>query len=234
MNQPISAQTLEAMKAYYQERASEYDEFFYRRGRYDRGPDLNARWFAECDEVFAALDAFRLEGDVLELAAGTGIWTQRLVQRAGTVTAVDASSEMIAINRAKVANTRASYIQADLFFWRPERAYDGVFFGFWLSHVPRERLDDFLATVAQMLLPGGKLFFLDSLRTATSTAVNQQLPELESQLSTRILNNGQTFEIVKNYFDPDELTSHCARAGLSVETHHTETYFYYGAGTRQA
>jgi 2-polyprenyl-3-methyl-5-hydroxy-6-metoxy-1,4-benzoquinol methylase len=66
---------------------------FYRQGRYDRGPDMNARWFAECDEVFAALDFFHPAGEVLELAAGTGIWTERLLHTASTVTAVDASPD---------------------------------------------------------------------------------------------------------------------------------------------
>jgi demethylmenaquinone methyltransferase/2-methoxy-6-polyprenyl-1,4-benzoquinol methylase len=60
------------MVVYYRERAREYDEWFYRRGRYDHGAEANARWFAEADEVVAALQAFRLEGNLLELAPGTG------------------------------------------------------------------------------------------------------------------------------------------------------------------
>ena len=33
--------------AYYQARASEYDEWFLRQGRYDRGSAQNAPWFTE-------------------------------------------------------------------------------------------------------------------------------------------------------------------------------------------
>ncbi len=73
MSEPVSSQTLNEMVDYYRARANEYDEWFYRRGRYDRGPEANARWFAEVDEVFAALDALGIEGDVIELAPGTGI-----------------------------------------------------------------------------------------------------------------------------------------------------------------
>ena len=40
---------------YYRERASEYDEWFLRQGRYDRGPERNAQWFAEIGEVSCAL-----------------------------------------------------------------------------------------------------------------------------------------------------------------------------------
>jgi 2-polyprenyl-3-methyl-5-hydroxy-6-metoxy-1,4-benzoquinol methylase len=151
MSASVSLDLLEEMKRYYRERASEYDECFFRQGRYDRGPQMNARWFAEFGEVFAALDAFHLAGEVLELAAGTGIWTEGLIRTASTVTAVDASPEMLAINRAKVCSPRVWYVLADLFSWHPERVYDAIFFGFWLSHVPQERLDDFLRSCTSML-----------------------------------------------------------------------------------
>lgn len=232
MSNRVPEQTLQEMMTYYRERASEYDEWFYRRGRYDRSPESNARWFVEVDEIFAALDALKLEGDVLELAPGTGIWTERLVRTAETVTAVDASREMIEINRARLASKRVSYIQADLFSWQPERAYDAVFFGFWISHVPLERLDAFLASVAAMLRPGGKVFFVDGRREPTSTASNHQLPDQGSQVMVRKLNDGRAFEIVKNFYDPSELAARCARARLAVDVRETETYFLYGSGTR--
>ena len=58
MNDSVPLQTLEEMKRYYQSWACEYDDVFNRQGRYDQGPELNARWFAEWDEVFAQLHAF--------------------------------------------------------------------------------------------------------------------------------------------------------------------------------
>jgi hypothetical protein len=53
--------------AYYQARAGEYDEWFFRRGRYDRGPELNGRWFNEVDILRRALGSFKPAGDILEL-----------------------------------------------------------------------------------------------------------------------------------------------------------------------
>ena len=232
MSETVPTDTLEEMMAYYRARAAEYDEWFYRRGRYDRSPETNARWFAEVDEVFAALDAFAISGDVLELAPGTGIWTERLLRTATSITAVDASPEMVALNRARVASDRVSYVLADLFTWRPERTYDAVFFGFWLSHVPAERLDVFLGMVAAALRPQGKLFFVDGRREPTSTAVDHQLPEVGSQVMTRRLNDGREFQIVKIFYEPAALAARCAAAGLQVEVRETPTYFMYGMGRR--
>lgn len=233
MNRPVSAQTLQEMMIYYKERVSEYDEWFYRQGRYNRSPESNARWFAEVDEVVAALEAARLEGDVLELAPGTGIWTERLVRTATTVTAVDASAEMIEVNRARVASGRVSYIQADLFSWQPERLYDAVFFGFWISHVPLERLDGFLASVAAMLRPAGKVFFVDGRREPSSTAADHQLPEQDSQVMLRKLNDGRAFEIVKNFYDPADLAARCERVGFEISVRESASYFLYASGTRR-
>ncbi len=232
MNTPISAQTLQEMRAYYQERAHEYDEWFYRQGPYSQDAEADARWFAEANEAFTALDTLQLTGDVLELAPGTGIWTERLVNTATTVTAVDASSEMIEINRTKVNSERVTYVQADLFSWMPERTYDAVLFGFWISHVPLERLDDFLRSVAAMLRPGGKVFFADGRRTAAGSFAHSQPPVQDSQLTIRTLNDGRTFEIVKNYYDPIDLASRCTQAGFDITIQETATYFLYGYGTR--
>lgn len=218
---------------YYKERAQEYDEWFYRQGRYDRGSEANKRWFAEVGEVVAALEASELKGDVLELAPGTGIWTERLARTAATVTAVDASAEMIEINRTKVRSERVSYTQADLFAWRPERAYDAVFFGFWISHVPLERMDGFLAAAAGMLRSGGKIFFVDSRREPTGTAENQELPEQDQQVMVRTLNDGRVFEIVKNFYEPADLAALCSRCGFEVTVRETATYFLYASGTRR-
>jgi len=233
MNNPVPAQTLQEMMTYYRERAREYDEWFCRQGRYDHGPEANACWFAEVNEVFAALNSFGLAGDVLELACGTGIWTERLVSTASTVTAVDASPEMIEINRAKVSTDRVSYLLADLFSWQPERVYDAVFFGFWISHVPLEQLDTFLCSIVAMLRPKGKVFFVDNQREPTSTAANHQLPAYDSQVMTRTLNNGKSFEIVKNFYNPADLAMRCAHAGLDMTMCETNTHFLYGYGFRR-
>ena len=93
----------------------------------------------ELPDATAVVDALRPTGAVLELACGSGVFTERLARHADTVTAIDASEAMLARNRIEVARPNVRYVQADLFDWRPDRTYDLVFFGFWLSHVPPAR-----------------------------------------------------------------------------------------------
>ena len=89
---------------YYRARAGEYDRWWNREGRFDRGEEANARWFAEAAELEGVLERFDPRGDVLELACGTGLWTRHLVGYADTLTAVDGSEEVLAINRARVGD----------------------------------------------------------------------------------------------------------------------------------
>jgi demethylmenaquinone methyltransferase/2-methoxy-6-polyprenyl-1,4-benzoquinol methylase len=233
MGDTVPESTLEEMRAYYRARAAEYDEWCYRRGRFDHGPESNAEWFSEFGDGQKALQTLQVEGDVLELASGTGIWTEQILQSATSITAVDASEEMIAINRAKIASERVQYIQADLFSWQPERTYDAVCFCFWISHVPVERLDAFLCMVAKALRPGGKVFFVDTRRELSSTAIDHVLPEKQEQLMIRKLNDGRAFQIVKNFYDAAFLEERLAAAGLNVTVKVTPTYFIYGYGSSQ-
>ncbi|MGI8492143.1 MAG: class I SAM-dependent methyltransferase [Acidimicrobiales bacterium] len=128
---------LEEQRTFYRARAPGYDEWWQRRGRYDRGPEHALEWDRQVAVAQDALDAFGPTGDVLELAGGTGWWTQRLAGSADHLTVVDSSPEVLEINRQRVAREGVTYVVADLFEWRPKRAFDVVFFSFWLSHVPR-------------------------------------------------------------------------------------------------
>jgi len=94
---------LQSQLDYYRARAQEYDEWFLRQGRYDRGPELNRRWFEEIGQVRDWLSGWGDLGDVLELAAGTGLWTEVLLAQSRSIHCVDAAPEVIEINRARVA-----------------------------------------------------------------------------------------------------------------------------------
>jgi len=222
---------------YYRARAGEYDEWWFRTGRYDRGPEFNARWNAEVETVERALEgwlAARRPQTVLELACGTGLFTRRLAPRVARLTAIDASPEVIAINRGRVAADNVAYVEADLFSWRPQQRYDAVFFSFWLSHVPAERFAAFWDTVNAALAPGGEAFLIDSVFDTTSTAKDHVLPARDAGVVTRKLNDGREFRIVKFFYRPDELAAKLAALGWRAAIGQTQNYFIHGHAARAA
>jgi len=180
-------------------------------------------------EIEAALDAFAPAGDVLELACGPGSWTTRLLQDATSVTAVDAAPEMLAIARKTVGDDdRLRFVLADLFSWRPDRRYDVVFFGFWLSHVPLERFDAFWALVDDCLAPGGRVFFADdAYRTA-----DELVEGAASSTIRRRLSDGSTHRAVKVPHTPRALERRLAQLGWEIAVSSTAGPFYWGAGGR--
>ena len=223
---------LEEQKNYYRARATEYDQWFFRQGRYDRGEGHKKKWFEEAGQVVAELERFVPYGDVLEFAGGTGIWSVRLANAAESLTVVDASEEMIQINRSKVGEGEAEYFLQDIFSFEPQRKFDFVFFGFWLSHVPSERFEEFWGLVRKCLKPGGKFFFVDSVRESQSTAVDHKLSdEDDGETLVRKLNDGREFRIFKLFYQPHELEARLKALGWDAKVNQTETFFLHGSGS---
>jgi len=210
--------------AYYSARANEYDEWFYRIGRYDYGEEINKRWFNEVALVKRALHQIRGVGHILELACGTGIWTEELLSIGQKITALDASLETIEINRRKLGAPNVSYRQIDLFSWEPDDEYDLVFFSFWLSHVPPTLLDSFLAKVYKSVRPGGKLFIVDSRSSNITMAKDETLQYDRKVYESRKLNDNQEFQIVKIYYQPDFLHDKLTKIGFNTDVKVTENY----------
>ncbi len=217
---------------YYRARANEYDQWFFRQGRYDQGEALNRLWFREVEQVREALHQFRPAGRVLELACGTGLWTEQIVAHADHITAVDSSAGVIALNAGRVDSSLVEYLQADIFEWQPERRFDLVFFAFWLSHVPAERFEPFWRTVASALKPGGRVFFVDSAYSETSSARDHVLEGPQATTINRRLNDGREFRIVKIFYRPEDLQEQLAALGFRAQVRQTANYFLYGQAER--
>ena len=205
---------LEEQIAYYRALAPDY---------LDQGLDLPG-----VDELTGALHAFEPAGSVLELACGPGVWTGQLLRYATDVTALDASPEMLALAAARTGTERVRFVQADLFTWKPDRRYDVVFFGFWLSHVPAERFESFWSLVAACLEPAGRVFFADdAYRTpdelvagSSSSAIRRRLP------------SGTAYRLVKMPHRPADLEKRLRQLGWDINVSPTAGPFYWGAGRR--
>ena len=180
-------------------------------------------------ELTDALDAFRPAGRVLELACGPGVWTPQLLRHADDVTAVDASPAMLTIAAGRVpAGAPVRFIEADLFSWEPDRRYDVVFMGFWLSHVPAEQWESFWARVAAALAPQGRVFFADDgyrtpdelIEGPASSTIERRTPD------------GTAYRIVKVPHDPADLERQLRELGWDISVTPTAGPFFWGAGIR--
>ena len=178
--------------------------------------------------IEVAVDGFAPGGHVLELACGPGTWTPRLLETAATVTAVDTSPEMLAIARQRVGDDdRVRFVLADLFTWRPDRRYDVVFFGFWLSHVPLERFAEFWALVDDCLVSGGRVLFVDDAHRSP----DELIEGTASSTIQRRLSDGSTHRAVKVPHAPSTLAHRLAQLGWDIDVV-AQGPFYWGAGGR--
>lgn len=209
--------------SYYNARAREYDESLQGVS----GASLTQPEYEEANQewqhIVSALHALGPVADVLELACGTGIWTRELMSISRSVTAIDGSSEMIEINRAKNGRAAIEYQRVDLFQWEPDKQYDLVFFAFWLSHVPPAHLSNFFSKLIRATKPGGRVFMVDEPKSDR----NISGPNTENLYQERTLNDGRSFRIVKVYYDPREVERELEKQGFKKESSMIRRTFFY-------
>jgi demethylmenaquinone methyltransferase/2-methoxy-6-polyprenyl-1,4-benzoquinol methylase len=218
------------MLAYYEARAPEYDDWYLRRGRYERGPIHDAAWNAELDAAGRWLDELPIHGEIVELAAGTGWWSPLLASK-GELSLYDGTAAPLERARERlVAHQLRAHLHVRDAWAEPDRPVDAVFTGFWLSHVPRTRLAEFLGIVRRWLKPGGTFAFIDSLADPQSSAADHPAPGDDTSL--RRLADGREFTIVKVYYEPAELESALAEAGFAdARVTTTGRFFLTGVAT---
>ena len=195
---------------YYRARAAEFDRTAYGEPR-----DRNGQAFPASDDA-RVINELDLTGDVLELACGTGNWTRHIVQAADTVLAVDVAPEMIDIARQKIRTDNVTFVQADVFTWSPDRRFDAIFFGFFMSHVPPSMFDAFWQRLRDMLQPHGRVVAIDELTDRRDLEPNLNT-EGGLPVARRTLSDGSDHRLIKVFFTADELRSRLAAIGWTAD-----------------
>ena len=215
---------------YYEARAGEYDDWYLRRGRYEHGPIHDQAWAAELDTAGRWLDGLPMSGDIVELAAGTGWWSTLLASK-GTLSAYDAAGAPLDKARDRLlAHGLRAHLHVRDAWAEPERAVDALFTGFWLSHVPRERLGEFLGLARRWLKPGGRFAAIDSLPDPQSGAGDTTW--IDAEVQRRRLSDGREFRVRKVLYTPGELEAALRAAGFDrVEVTTTGRFFVLATGT---
>ena len=139
---------------------------------------------------------------------------------------------MVAAACVRIQGRPVAHVAKELRICADDRQVDGLFMGFWLSHVPRERLGEFLALCGRWLKPGGRIAFIDSLDDPASRAVDHPTPADDT--AVRKLDDGREFTIVKVFHDPDELRQALSAAGFDApDVTTTGRFFILGTAVRR-
>ncbi|MEK7774582.1 MAG: class I SAM-dependent methyltransferase [Candidatus Zixiibacteriota bacterium] len=186
------------MAHYYDERAGEYEQIYFR--------DDAARR-KEIDDEVVRVRELAIDKKVLEIACGTGYWTQYLSETAKHVTAIDIAPQMIEEARKKTTICPVEFVQADLnHLPDTSEKYDLIALGFWFSHHPRQEYDLLFNSLKSHLAPAGKIWMIDNNPPAEGpTQDSSYLDENGNNFKKRFLSDGREFTIIKNYFSESEL-----------------------------
>jgi len=207
---------MDKLASYYAQRASEYERIY---AKPERQADL-ATLRARIGKIFKGKR-------VLELACGTGYWTEVIANTAAQVTALDVNEEVLRIARSKnYPKGNASIVAGDCYAPPDfQRVHEAVFAGFWWSHVPLETLDKFLGKVVSVAAPGALIAFLDNRYVEGSSTPVSRRDAQGNGYQTRKLDDGSTHEVLKNFPAESELIQRASLHGWGAHVDLLEHYW---------
>ena len=203
------------LEDYYSKRAREYEQVYEKPERQRELEWLRHR----VPEVFRART-------VLEVACGTGYWTQYIAPSAKRVYAFDINEPVLEIAREKrIPAGKATFFRGDaVSLGNVPPGCNAAFAGFWWSHVKKSDLAQFVARLATRIEPGSVVGILDNTWAHGSSTPISRTDAEGNTYQMRALASGEAFEVLKNYPTPQELAD--AVRGVAREAH-LEALTYY-------
>ena len=209
MNQDLSS--------YYNDRAKEYDKVYANPAEQD---DLKTAT-AFFQNIFA-------QKTVLEIACGTGYWTEQISKTAASVFATDINESVIAIAKAKQMNDNATFEVADMFSLNTAIKYQGIFGGFIWSHILLQDMEQFLYKLKKLIVANGTIAFIDSNQVEGTNHDKRRITRMDEHgntFQTRQLENGTRHEVLKNFPNADFLNKKLQSIATDIEFISLEHYW---------
>ena len=190
---------IEEMNAYYDKVAPLHDSFM--------GYTTNEAMEELLAPIIEWVEPFVRDRDVLEIACGTGNWTQVLSKRAKSVVAVDQSPAYLRIARSKVySKDNVTFLNDDAYSLEGvEGEFEAAFAADWWSHIPRSHVPDFVESMMAKLSPGSTVVLLDMLPRPSLDAMFSHYDADGNCIHRRRFDDGTEFEVVKNFPSEPEL-----------------------------
>jgi ubiquinone/menaquinone biosynthesis C-methylase UbiE len=185
------------VKAYYDARAPEYDDWYLGRGLFEDRD--RPGWEEELSGLVETIEALP-PARTLDVACGTGFLTRHLQ---GDIVGIDASEKMLAIARERVPD--GEFLTADaLELPFDDGSFDRLFTGHFYGHLEDDERERFLIEARRV---AGELVVVDA---------SQEHSPVAEEFQPRMLNDGSRWEVYKRFF---------AGSGLAPELGGGETLF---------
>ena len=211
------------LQSYYAERAQEHDRVY---SKPERQNDLK-KIQSYLSDAFEGLD-------VLEIASGTGYWTQFISLGAQSVLGVDYNLEVIDIAKLRdYRNSNVTFLRSDAYELKEVKdKFSGGFSGFWWSHILKEKRKGFLSVFHEKLNPGAKVVFIDNRFAEGSNIPISRRDEDGNTYQNRSLDDGSSYEILKNFPDKEELEKDFSEFGSNLQIELFEYYWIVSYKTK--
>lgn len=202
------------MVQYYKERALEYEKIYLKPER-----QLDLKKAAEVlKEWFSAKN-------VLEIACGTGYWTERIAETALSVFATDINERMIEVAKSKSYKNLVQFAVSDFYALAPAQKFDALFGGFIWSHILLQDLEGFLHKMSGLVQPGGVMVFMDNIYVEGSSIPVVHSDEQGNTYQNRSLENGSTHLVLKNFPSRDFILQELSRFSSAFQFVESKHYW---------
>ena len=182
--------------SYYRDRAKEYEKIYARPER--QGDLLLAEKILQ--------DAFAGKS-VLEIACGTGYWTEKISATAKNILATDINDSVIEVARSRIyAQGKVDFEVADLYNLKNRSKYESLFGGFIWSHIKLQDLDKFVSITNSLVEKRGTIVFIDNNYVEGSNLPVISQDDSGNTYQTRTLENGTRHKVLKNFPAEEILT----------------------------
>jgi len=196
------------MVSYYGDSAEDYDQQI-------RKAADDPRFKPSFEVATRILQETFVDHHVLEVAAGTGLWTGKIAEKAASVTATDINRPNLGIaQRYDYPKGNVTFHVADMYALNDFPKHDALFGGFWLSHELKQNLPQFIDTMNAYVVPGSPVVFLD---TAPTSSPHGRVDEFGNRYQLRTPRDKSKHEVVKNYPTEKELRELLRGRGSNIE-----------------
>lgn len=192
------AQERRTLEDYYNRRAREYEEIYHRR---------DAIRQKELADIATAMKDVLVDRRVLEIACGTGFWTAVAAEVAEYVLAIDISEQMLSVAERKYLSSKKVKFSICNAYGLDSISdtFDAGLANFWLSHVPKLQLENFMHGFYKKLTSGAVVFMADNIYIPGIGGKLLRKSGCEDTFKLRELCDGSKYEVVKNYYDANQL-----------------------------